>query len=81
MPRQIEAERAAVPIARRFGGLASAGCTGPVAALLAETADLSAHVETLKTQLTAAEARAGAKTAQAIAAFEIGTKAQDFELL
>jgi chromosome segregation ATPase len=36
-------------------------------------ADLSAHVETLKGQLAAAEARAGeeaAKTAQAIAAFQ-----------
>jgi hypothetical protein len=36
-------------------------------------ADLSAHVETLKAQLAAAEARAGdeaAKTAQAIAAFQ-----------
>jgi hypothetical protein len=40
MPRQIEAERATVPIAGRSGVLASAGCTAPVAGLPKETRTL-----------------------------------------
>ena len=37
MPRQVEAERVPVPSAGGAGVLASAGCTGPPAALLRAT--------------------------------------------